>query len=284
MPAEKYYRILNLEPSASRDEIRKAYRKMVMLYHPDRNPEPGAEEKFLLIKEAYDILMGKKVEHLRTTRSTSKTSSASKKEEYEQRVKEAQKRYEEQQKKEFIENELYFRKLTSGRRWKIMRIMALTGTLMAALLIADQFLPRHYDTDRVAAYSFNRANSEDGQSISLIETESGSRYWISRFKYSLVSVNTSIYIERSWIFHNPIRIVSIEKLGYSVFPIHFRFYRHSWLLIILFLLPIFTLWYKRRTISFTVLYNFVYYGIGGLMLFYLLTGDRWAHVLTLGFF
>lgn len=284
MPADKYYKILNLTPGASKDEIRRAYRKMVMKYHPDRNQEENAEEKFMLIKNAYDILMGKKIEDPVTRRPGKSTDPEIRKEQFEQRVKEAQHRFEQQRKKEFLENELYFRKLTTGFRWKLMKFTAVFGILLSTLLIADRFLPHHYSDDKVVAYSFNRANSEEGHQISLIQTESGHKYWISRFKYSLISENTSIYIERSWIFHSPINIVSIEKLGYAFFPIHFRFYRHTWLLIILFSLPAFTLWYKRRTISFTVLYNFSYYGVTGLMIFFLITGDRWAHLLTLGFF
>ena len=57
---DKYFKLFGLEPGASKDEIRRAYRKLVMKYHPDRNPSPEAEKQFLIVKEAYDILMGKK--------------------------------------------------------------------------------------------------------------------------------------------------------------------------------------------------------------------------------
>ena len=51
-----YYKILGLSRSASDDEIKKAYRKMALKYHPDKNSDPGAEEKFKEIAEAYEVL------------------------------------------------------------------------------------------------------------------------------------------------------------------------------------------------------------------------------------
>jgi len=52
-----YYEILEVSKSASGDEIKKAYRKMAKLYHPDRNPDdPEAEHKFKLCNEAYQCL------------------------------------------------------------------------------------------------------------------------------------------------------------------------------------------------------------------------------------
>lgn len=51
-----YYKILGISKGASEDEIKKAYRKMALKYHPDKNKSPGAEEKFKEIAEAYDVL------------------------------------------------------------------------------------------------------------------------------------------------------------------------------------------------------------------------------------
>jgi len=51
-----YYKILGVEKSVSDEEIKKAYRKMALKYHPDKNKSPDAEEKFKEIAEAYDVL------------------------------------------------------------------------------------------------------------------------------------------------------------------------------------------------------------------------------------
>lgn len=57
-----YYQLLNLPSSASLGEIKKAFRKLAMRYHPDKNPEnPKAAEKFSQIQQAYLVLSDKKL-------------------------------------------------------------------------------------------------------------------------------------------------------------------------------------------------------------------------------
>ncbi|HNY47377.1 MAG TPA: DnaJ domain-containing protein, partial [Casimicrobium sp.] len=57
MAKKDFYTLLGLEKSASEDEIKKAYRKLAMKYHPDRNPgDKASEENFKEAKEAYEIL------------------------------------------------------------------------------------------------------------------------------------------------------------------------------------------------------------------------------------
>ena len=58
MPQKDYYSILGVPRGASDDDIKKAYRKLAMQFHPDRNPgkEQWANEKFKAINEAFGVL------------------------------------------------------------------------------------------------------------------------------------------------------------------------------------------------------------------------------------
>ena len=57
MAKEDYYKLLGVGRDASSDEIKKAYRKMAVKWHPDKNPDnPEAEAKFKEISEAYEVL------------------------------------------------------------------------------------------------------------------------------------------------------------------------------------------------------------------------------------
>ncbi len=53
---QDYYEVLGLQKNASKEDIKSAYRKLALQYHPDRNKQQGAEEKFKEISEAYAVL------------------------------------------------------------------------------------------------------------------------------------------------------------------------------------------------------------------------------------
>ncbi|RKQ37833.1 molecular chaperone DnaJ [Oceanobacillus halophilus] len=56
MSKRDYYEVLGIEKGASKDEIKKAYRKLARKYHPDVNKEADAADKFKEVKEAYEVL------------------------------------------------------------------------------------------------------------------------------------------------------------------------------------------------------------------------------------
>ena len=51
-----YYELLQIEPTATFDDIHKAYRSLALMYHPDRNPAPGSASMMSSINEAFAIL------------------------------------------------------------------------------------------------------------------------------------------------------------------------------------------------------------------------------------
>ncbi|PIK61911.1 putative dnaJ protein-like 1-like [Apostichopus japonicus] len=55
-----FYSVLGISRDASEDEIKKAYRKMALKFHPDKNKSKEAEEKFKDVSEAYEVLSDKK--------------------------------------------------------------------------------------------------------------------------------------------------------------------------------------------------------------------------------
>ena len=56
MEFKDYYKILGVEENAELKDIKKAYRKLALKFHPDMNPDSGAEDKFKQVAEAYEVL------------------------------------------------------------------------------------------------------------------------------------------------------------------------------------------------------------------------------------
>src|SRR5271157_3357714 len=56
MASRDYYEVLGVPKGAAKEQVKDAYRKLALQYHPDRNKSPEAEEKFKEITEAYAVL------------------------------------------------------------------------------------------------------------------------------------------------------------------------------------------------------------------------------------
>ena len=60
-----YYKILGISRDASKDEIRRAYKRLSIKYHPDKNPgDDNAQKKFIEISNAYEVLSDEKKKNL----------------------------------------------------------------------------------------------------------------------------------------------------------------------------------------------------------------------------
>ncbi len=292
MSLTKYYKILGLPPGADQAAVRKSFRKMAMRYHPDKNPSANAKAKFFLITEAYEILTGKKPApktHVsRSKAAKNRTSSVSTPNDrvvktHADRVREAKERQEDQKKREFAENERYFKLLTTGWRWRIMRWSAILGIILSVGLIAERFLPNHYDSDKITHYGLHSGIASGNEKLSIIQTAANDTYWISKITYDLFGRHTNVYVRSSWIFHEPIQLVSIGKVENKPYNVHYSFYSNFILIVFLFLLPGLALLMKNRTILFTIVHHSSFYGVNTLMLYFLFRNDHWGHLLTLGF-
>ena len=71
----KYYKILGLTSTATKQEVKKQYRKLAFKYHPDKNPSAAAKAKFVQITMAYDVIMSGKLPKGEARRTSAKHTS-----------------------------------------------------------------------------------------------------------------------------------------------------------------------------------------------------------------
>jgi molecular chaperone DnaJ len=65
-----HYTTLGISMSATEKDVKTAYRKLALQFHPDRNKDPGAEDKFKCINAAYGVLVDKVRLHQRIMQRT----------------------------------------------------------------------------------------------------------------------------------------------------------------------------------------------------------------------
>jgi curved DNA-binding protein CbpA len=278
---KKYYNRLGLSETANSDEVRRQFRKLAMKYHPDKNPSREAQEQFLEITEAYEVLTGKKkIQEPRGVRKSGTHRAAQK-----ERVREARKRQYEQIIKEQEETENYFKGLLKSRGWKVISFNAVFGSVLSICLLLDLFLPHHYSNDRITHYSLDvyLSGQTNEKSVSMIKTAKNDTYWVEELNFPFYGQYPNFSVQKSWIFHEPIHLISIQEGKNVLYPVHYTFFSFMYLVIPIFLFPVFTWFYKRKTITFTVLYYISIYLSTGLILIFLALDKRLLHFLTLGF-
>lgn len=81
---EEYYKILDVDKNATLSDLKKAYRKRAKLLHPDKNKSPNAQEKFILLNEAYEYLQNVKTGRIYDRKSQTYTKTTTSRKSYDQ--------------------------------------------------------------------------------------------------------------------------------------------------------------------------------------------------------
>lgn len=291
----KYYKVFGLPETASQADIKRRYRQLVMRYHPDK--QGGDQRKFIEIKEAYEYLSGRKTvtqTQQTHTYSASRSNSQARQQSPEDRIKQAQQRKRDNAYKEHIENERYYRKLTSGKRWRFLRFSAYVGALISCVLILELFLPYRYEHDRVEGYDRQAIGglSPDVFSVGRLYTEKGRTHYTETIP-GIYYTDPDILVVKSAIFHDEIGYIPFYDSNQSgdlvdhkdeenLFKIQFTLGAHSTLLLPFLFLPALVVVFRRKTFSFTLFYFISLYLSIPLIYIYLFSSHRWLHLATFG--
>ena len=185
MSGKTYYEILNLPEGATKAQIKKSYRKLVKLYHPDVTDDPNAHEKYLEINQAYEALLDPQPRH-----KSSSSEPSSKARKWNRYKRESRIKYAKRQAKKAEEIELFYKSLRIGWRRNWIRINVLIGILISTFTIADQ---RSDLTQRIVAITSLKNYSAEGE----IHTEEGAFTVIEKEKHSSLRSKTEFVLFES---------------------------------------------------------------------------------------
>lgn len=135
-----YHKVLGLNPDASEEQIKKRYRKLALIHHPDKNPDPKSQERFILITEAYQRLLNPD-DYKKTGRKTQNTQTETPPETFEERLKRAQAYAEYTRQKEATE---VFR-FKNSKVAQISRIASIIYLFLGLFICVDYGISKHED-------------------------------------------------------------------------------------------------------------------------------------------
>lgn len=279
----QYYKKLGLSSNASIDEVKKAYRHLAKLYHPDRNKDKKAVKHFVEINEAYENIL----QQINTTtlEDDHKKRCRRKSESMDDRMQRARTRFEAIKQEEALRNELYFQKIAKGSKFKKYRIIAVCAALLGLTLLLDGFLPGQKTIAKVRSINyFNVFHGFHYDKVVEIQLKSSDKtFWVNR-SFGFVLLHTDkVIVEKSLLFKDVLQISipgnesmysKTDYTIYGVFPA----------VSIMLFFPLIIMLFRSRTLLYSILFEASYYVALLAILGILLTNFRWLHLITLGYF
>lgn len=284
MNKRKAYQILGLTEGASEQEIRRRYKKLAMKVHPDINPDKNAHEKFIILSLAVECLLKPETESPATRTSRSSTKNEETPEEQLARMNEAKLRFEEQKKRNQQENVRYFRSLVTGKRWRAYKIIMWIGIALAASLVLDNFLPRHFEEDTIENYSSLTHNGIAEDKICMMHFRNTGVAFVQNNPSVWTTTYPEVLIEKTWILHNSMNFYSTDDYSTHKTAFDFDLLSIRWLIIVVLLVPLFPYFRQRMSIQFVFFYQFSFWMVGFIELVILISQNRLVHLFSLGFF
>lgn len=205
---KNYYAILGVSPSAHAADIKRAYRRLALQYHPDKNPSPEAEQFFKAVNEAYETLGDPQ---LRAA--------------YDQRL--ANPAYQSpQQQPEPAHRDPKYRPRSPRQHtsrtddtYELMkeylpRIVFITKVLMviSALLLVDYLLPRQQVTEQFERHQFKTSSRRaGGNTHAIIYTQQGSSFRLESDEFDIIAGMDTIVLGKSWLMREITEVRSGEQ-------------------------------------------------------------------------
>ena len=278
---KKHYDNLGLPLLATQSDVKRAYRKLAMKLHPDKNPHPDAANLFADLQESYGILMA----HLdpKRPKTQSRSNSARHEKTKEDKIKEARKRYENQKRREQLSNDRYFHDLTNGKKWKIYKTGSIVCAIVFFFLLLDTFLPHIYEQDQFIGWSHTEKGGIALNFVHPILLENNGEMHIEKGIYNDFHTYPRTYIAKSRLLHLPMEIVHPVQDEIKIYKLDLCFSAFLPYAMLLFAFPSLLFYYRKKSPNFVFSYLLSLYVIFPITAIFLIIDNRWLHLLTFGF-
>ena len=284
MHGDPYYKLFNLPKDCSEKEIRKRYKELAKKLHPDQNKEKDAVQKFQELQVAYEYLIARANSPLQATirDHSQRQHERTAENEWILYKKRAYEKYQAKKQKQKEELEKWYSLLNSGWRIRVLYSVSFLAFILFVFLLSDNFAETESKEITIEKFSNVKYKSMNNHTVSVAVDNNEQEYWLNNFNTNHFTGLPKTVIERTSIFHHPKKLVVTTTSEIQHIPVHFTFYWAQNVLYVLFLVPILTCFYRKNDTWKIMIYYLSVYGVGGFMLFFLLTENRWLHLFTLG--
>jgi len=212
MTVSQCYSILGLPLGADKADVKKAYRRLAKVYHPDRNQAPSSHENFILIEQAYSTICsylenGQVYQPQAFTAEQQKQDAKKKRAEYAKAMHKKRKADQDAKFKEYVDH--YYDRLNSGWRHYYVVLLSVCAGILAFMMLSDLFLPR-------TNVAVSNTGSADYARIVYHNED------VSAFIISEIINGREVVLEKSCIWNQPVQVsaylpTGVDKSGIHVF-------------------------------------------------------------------
>ena len=282
------YKILGIKPQASPQEIRRAYRSLVKKYHPDKNKDAGAQEKFLAIQSAYEQLLNGKftsesTADIRNKEQRQAQEDAEQRASYEAYRKHAREKFAQRKAAEEAYKVAYLQDLKTSWKGRWHQTAAVLGLCIFFVVWIDFYLSEKQTRIYPDSFGLKTYQSMNGHFVQLFKSTDGRSFWVADyFSQELIKSSAIQSVETPWL-HQVKSIRFQEQHFVKETPVHFTFYWAQIWISLIFLFPFISWRYASADIIFVAGSYFSRFIIGPFILYFLFTEQRWLHLISFGF-
>ncbi|MBT1704960.1 DnaJ domain-containing protein [Chryseosolibacter indicus] len=205
-----YYAILGVHKQASEVEIKRAFRRLAVQFHPDKNPDPSAEQQFKEINEAYEVLSDSTAKALYDARMSDPFAGSIPMQPRPPAHRDPAYRKRRPNYKVKTERERMF-ELMAAYLPLANKVVYITFALCLVLVVDFILPPRELIATIIEADSEKAFNGRNTEAWWLIKTNRGEEVRIPYQYANHFEAGSAVYIVNSLILHVPFRVASATK-------------------------------------------------------------------------
>ncbi len=208
-----YLELFNLNESSSLDDVKKRYRELAKEFHPDRNKDRNAHERFLLIKEAYEYLLSNQTQNLKSVYF----ENINLEKERIEKIRIAKEKLREFYRKKELERKKYIISFYKSKLWKSYIVLSIICLIYSVFNLTDFILPKKELKTIILEVSENYNGITEDQ-ITLIKPKTGKSFFISSEIKGYFKQNDSIVINKSLLLNKTFKTelkTNLSKLNFK---------------------------------------------------------------------